>query len=119
MGWFDKKEVPRFSSRQDAFAYMLSIQLERGKEPMEAAKQADEFADIFAKNMGLPEEPAKEGVDKYIAMVDKVACYCEQHPRALDFITGALTFVVGAFAGKKIEQASEPPKEPIDFDKID
>lgn len=123
MGWFDKKEVPRFSSRQDAFAYMLAYQLDKGKDPMDAAKQADEFAGIFAKNMGLPQEvePSKEGIDKYIAVVDKVACYCEQHPRTVDFVTGALTFVVGAFAGKKIEQASEPkpPGEPIDFDKID
>lgn len=122
MGLFDKKGFPKFGSRSEAFAYMLAIQVEKGKDPMEAAKQADEFATIFARNMGLPQsiEPPKEGIDKYIEMVDKVTCYCEQHPRALDFVTGALTFVVGAFAGKQIEKSSEPTqREPIDFDKID
>lgn len=122
MGLFDKKSIPRFSSRADAFAYMLGVQLEKGREPMEAAKTADEFATVFVRNMGLPSaiEPPKEGVDKYMEIADKVMDYCEKHPMAVDMVTGVATFVLGAFAGKTIEKNSQEVKvEPIDFDKID
>lgn len=120
----DKKEKPdlRFSTRAEAFAYMLAFQLDKGKEPMEAAKQANEFADIFAVNMGIPtnKEPQPEGIDKYLVSINKVVCYCEEHPKILDFITGAVTFAAGTFFGKKIDEKAEPPKiEPIDISKLD
>lgn len=124
---FAKKEAMKidFRTRAEAFAYMLAYQLEEKKaDPMDAAKRADEFANIFAENMGIPnrEEPKQEGVDKYIAMADKVVCYCEQHPRAVDAIVGVATFIVGAFAGKKIEQAEERPTQPqppLDFNNME
>ena len=120
----DKKEKTdlRFASRSEAFAYMLAYQLEKGKEPMEAAKQANEFADIFATNMGIPtnKEPEPQGVDKYLQGINKVVCYCEEHPKIVDFLTGAATFAIGAIFGKKEEEHSEPPKiEPIDINQLD
>ena len=120
----DKKEKPdlRFSTRAEAFAYMLAFQLDKGKDPMEAAKQANEFADIFAVNMGIltNKEPQPEGVDKYLVSIDKVVNYCEGHPKVLDFITGAITFAAGTFFGKKIEEKSELPKfEKIDVNNLD
>lgn len=120
----DKKEKPdlKFSTRAEAFAYMLAFQLDKGKDPMEAAKQANEFADIFAVNMGIPtnREPQPEGVDKYLVSINKVVCYCEEHPKLLDFITGAITFAAGTFFGKKIDDKAEPPRiEPIDLSKLD
>ena len=120
----EKKEKPdlKFSTRAEAFAYMLAFQLDKGKDPMEAAKQANEFADIFAVNMGIPtnREPQPEGVDKYLVSINKVVCYCEEHPKLLDFITGAITFAAGTFFGKKIDDKAEPPRiEPIDISKLD
>ena len=123
-----KKEEARamtFSTRAEAFAYMLSYQLnEKKADPMEAANNANEFADIFAKNMGIPTivEPPPQGVDKIIKSVDKVMCYCEEHPKAVDYLVGAVTFAAGLFTGKAVEDHNLPPKpqpEPIDFDKID
>ena len=114
----------RFTSRVEAFAYMLKFQLEERKaDPMEAAKKAGEFADIFATNMGMPvnTEPPKKGVDKVFEMVDKTVCYCESHPQVVDFITGAATFAIGLFAGKKSDQsnATIPTPEKIDFQNLD
>jgi hypothetical protein len=123
-----KKEESRtmsFSTRAEAFAYMLNYQLnEKKADPMEAAKNANEFADIFAKNMGIPTivEPPPQGVDKIIKSVDKVMCYCEEHPKAVDYLVGAVTFAAGLFTQKTLDNNNTPTKpqqEPIDFDKID
>lgn len=123
-----KKEESRtmsFSTRAEAFAYMLNYQLtEKKADPMEAAKNANEFADIFAKNMGIPTivEPPPQGVDKIIKSVDKVMCYCEEHPKAVDYLVGAVTFAAGLFTQKTLDNDNTPTKpqqEPIDFDKID
>ena len=119
---FGKKEVElKFSTRADAFAYMLAHLLEKGKDPMDAAKQADEFANIFAVNMGLPTqvEPEVKGIDKYLKEANKIACYCKDNPQLVEFITGALTFAVGAIFGKKESQPEPKPIEKVEFDKID
>lgn len=126
---FTKKEEARtmtFSTRAEAFAYMLSYQLnEKKADPMEAAKNANEFADIFAKNMGIPTivEPPPQGVDKVIKSVDKVMCYCEEHPKVVDYLVGAVTFAAGLITQKRVDNDTAPPPPPrqesIDFDKID
>lgn len=118
----DEKLDLRFASRAEAFAFMLAFQMEKVKDPMTAAKLADEFADLYASNMGLPnrKEPPLEGVDRYLVSIDKVVEYCEGHPKVLDFVTGAVTFAAGTFFGKKIESDSEPVKiEKIDISKLD
>ena len=126
---FNRKEEVRsmnFSTRAEAFAYMLNYQLnEKKADPMEAAKRANEFADIFAKNMGIPTnvEPPAQGVDKVIKSVDKVMCYCEEHPKVVDYLVGAVTFAAGLITQKKVDNdtPSPPPprQESIDFDNID
>ena len=120
----EKKEKPdlRFTTKAEAFAYMLAYQLEKGKEPMEAAQQANEFADIFAVNMGIltNKEPEPEGVDRYLVSINKVVNYCEEHPKIVDFLTGAMTFAAGTFFGRKTDDHVEPPKiEPIDINQLD
>lgn len=121
----EKKEKANlnFTSRADAFSYMLAYQIDKGIEPMEAAKKADEFAGIFATNMGIPNhiEPPSEGVERYLREVNRVVCYCEEHPKAVDMITGVATFIIGAFVGNKAgNESSEPKKiEPIDASKLD
>ena len=112
-----------FKTRSEAFSFMLTLLMSQKTEPLKAAQQADEFAEIFAKNKGLPDkiEPPKEGIDKIISVVDKTANYCSEHPQVLEFITGAATFAVGLFAGKKSNPAPapEPVGEKINFDEID
>ena len=105
-----------FSTRAEAFAYMLNYQLtEKKADPMEAAKNANEFADIFAKNMGIPTivEPPPQGVDKIIKSVDKVMCYCEEHPKAVDYLVGAVTFAAGLFDKVEIYMPEENDYETI------
>ena len=123
-----RKEETRtmtFATRAEAFAYMLGYQLnEKKADPMEAAKKANEFADIFAKNMGIPTtvEPPPKGVDKVIKSVDKVMCYCEKNPKVVDYLVGAVTFAAGLITQKKVEGNEPPPppsQEPIDFENID
>lgn len=124
---FNKKEEVRvmsFVTRSEAFAFMLNYQLNEKKvDPMEAAKKANEFAEIFAQNMGIPTnmEPPPQGVDKVIKSVDKVMCYCEEHPKIVDYVVGAVTFAAGLITQKKLD---DPPvireQQPaIDFDKVD
>lgn len=109
-----------FNTRAEAFAYMLNYQLnEKKADPMEAAKKANEFAEIFAQNMGIPTnvEPPPQGVDKYIKTVDKVMCYCEEHPKVVDYLVGAVTFAAGLITQKKVE--NETPTPPPRYDNID
>lgn len=114
----------QFITRSEAFTYMLRWQLEERKaDPMEAAERANQFAEIFAKNTGVPNkiEPEPKGVDKYMQMAEKVVCYCDEHPRVIEYVTGAATFLVGLIAGKKLEHNNDitPQQQPIDFDKLD
>ena len=124
--WGSKKanaEDMQFTTRGEAFAYMLKWQLEEKKaDPMEAAEKANQFADIFATNTGVSADPPAKGIDKYMQMADKVVCYCDQHPKLVEYAAGALTFFAGLVTGKKIDQNSDvPPPQtgPVDFDKLD
>ncbi|MEG0560710.1 MAG: hypothetical protein RR513_09385 [Muribaculaceae bacterium] len=129
MGFFDKKKITEirtdFTSRADAFAYMLSHLVEdKNTEPMEAAEKADKFADIFAKNLGLPEkiEIPKQGVDKYLSIAEKIGDYFDAHPKIIDIGIPIVTGLFGLFLGKKEQKVedhdTEKQQEPIDFDKL-
>lgn len=128
MGFFDKKQVAEirsdFSSRADAFAYMINYMIvEKKVEPMEAAEKADTFAKIFAENLGLPEkiEPPKTGVKKYLSMADDISKWVAENPKIVEYGIPVLTGLFGLFVGKKVEQHEEKheePQEPIDFDKL-
>lgn len=123
-----KQTELKFTTRSEAFSYMLMYMTEeKHADPLEAAKKANEFADIFAQNMGIPlrTEPEPKGVDKYLSMATKIADYIEEHPKVVEYGIPAITFVAGLFAGKKVEQAEQPTfssplqqKDNIDFDKI-
>lgn len=127
----------KFTTRAEAFSYMLMYMTEeKHADPLEAAQRANEFADIFAKNMGIPlkVEPEPQGVDKYLSMATKIANYIEEHPKVVEYGIPALTFVAGLVTGKKAEQIADdnmfsatqpisdgcqqPKHEPIDFDNI-
>ena len=126
MMWGKEKQeqLPTFCTRGEAFAYMLQQQLAGGVEAMVAAKKADEFADIFAKNMQLPEriEPQPKGVDKILASIDKVSVWVDTHPKVVEMIVPTVTFIAGLFTAKAAAPAPPPPpsqNEPIDFDKVE
>ena len=121
----------KFTTRAEAFSYMLMYMVEeKHADPLEAAQKANEFADIFASNMGIPVriEPEQKGVDKYLSMATKIANYIEEHPKVVEYGVPALTFVAGLVTGKKVEQSVDntygprpvPPQqqENMDFDKI-
>ena len=116
-------ELPKFSTRGEAFAYMLQAQLSEGVEAMAAAKKADEFATIFAKNMQLPEkvEPQPKGVDKILASIDKVSVWVDAHPKVVEMIVPTVTFIAGLFTAKAAAPPPSPHKEnnePIDFENV-
>ena len=136
----DPPKTLEFKSRADAFSYMLAYLINDKKvEPIEAAKQANEFAEIFATNMGIPSkiEPELKGVDKYISIAQKIGDYLSEHPKIIEYGIPAVTFIAGLFTGKKVEEAEDrrPPYQsirkssadgqeqrvepPIDFSKID
>ena len=117
-----ERQLPVFSTRGEAFAYMLQQQLQDGVEAMAAAKKADEFAGIFAKNMQLPdkEDPQPKGVDKVLASIDKVSVWVDAHPKVVEMIVPTVTFIAGLFTAKAAAPAPPPPPvEPIDFEKIE
>lgn len=120
-----------FRSREEAFSAMLAYLIEEEKkQPMEAAKQANEFAEIFAANMGLPVkvEPEKKGYDKVMYYMKETTNFVKENPQVVEYLVPAVTFIAGLFTGKKteqntvqqqqVEQPQQQPQEPIDFDKI-
>lgn len=124
--WGKEKQepLPAFTTRGEAFAYMLQQQLNDGVEAMAAAKKADEFAAIFAKNMQLPEkvEPQPEGLDKVLMSIDKVSVWVDQHPKVVEMIVPTVTFIAGLITAKAATPAPPPAptqNEPIDFNTID
>ena len=124
--WGERKRepLPVFATRGEAFAWMLQQELSDGVDAMAAAKRADEFADIFAKNMQLPArvEPEPKGVDAALATIDKVSVWVDAHPKVVEMIIPTITFIAGIVTANNVppaQPAALPHAEPIDFDKID
>ena len=119
-GFTRPKEVPSFDSRAAAFDYMFADLVERGRDMIEAAEQAERFADIIAKNKKLPETPPKElnGLEKGIGYVKQLAALKKENPEIWDMVTGALGGVIGGFSGGSVA-IEEPVIKDIDFESID
>jgi hypothetical protein len=129
MAIFSKTTAPdkipsNFASRAEAFAYMYAWLLDKNNDPLLAAQKANEFADIYANNMALPNnvEPKAEGIDKYIQMADKISDYCDKHPKVTELLLGAVSFVGGLLVARTNQPQSTPPPppqhEPIDFENV-
>lgn len=119
MGLFSNKQaeippLPQFRDRGEAFSYMLSSRIAQGVEPLQAAKDADEFANIYALNAGLPEKqvPPPEGIDKYIDGFNKCCRCIEEHPRLVELAIPVLSFIAGIFVKKETTQSCVPAAEP-------
>lgn len=118
----------KFRSREEAFSAMLAYLIEEEKkDPMLAAKEANEFAEIFAVNMGLPTkvEPERKGYEKVMYYVKETTTMIKENPEIVNLLVPAATFIAGLFTGKKVEQNTEqqaqpqqPAQPPIDFDNV-
>jgi hypothetical protein len=115
------KEIPVFTSRSEAFDYMMSYLVRDGKDMMEAAEQASKFADIIATNKKLPDTPPKQlsGLDQGIAYVKQLASLKKENPEVWDMVTGALGGVIGGFTGGGSVSIEEPTQAVIDFDNLE
>lgn len=115
------KPVPAFASRAEAFDYMMSELVGKGRDMMEAAEQAAKFADIVATNKKLPDTPPKElnGLDKGIAYMKQLSAIKQENPEIWDMVTGALGGVIGSFSGGSKVTVEEPPMANIDFDSLE
>lgn len=112
--------VPSFKCKAEAFDYMFATLCEQGVDLMDAAKKAEAFADIVAKNRALPDAP-KTFVAQCMDTLKQVAEIKKEHPEAWNLVSGLVGGVFGALAGSKASDSSddEPLAEPIDFDKLD
>lgn len=125
---YRKKTIEtNFRSRSEAFNSMLAYLIEEKKmDPMQAAKEANEFAEILAVNMGLPTkvDPERKGYDKVMYYVKETVTMVKENPEIVNYLIPAVTFVAGLFTGKKTEQVQESHEEqpvvnePIDFDNV-
>lgn len=114
------KEVPSFNSRSEAFDYLFADLVERGRDMMEAAEQAEKFASIVAKNKKLPDVPPKElnGLEKGIGYIKQMAELKKENPEIWEMVTGALSGVIGGFSGGSVT-IEEPKVKDIDFESLE
>lgn len=119
----NNKPVPVFTSRAEAFDYMFAEMCDRGADLSDAAKRADEFADIIAKNRSLPTAPEKQKnvVEKCVVFLQQVSVIKKENPEVWNLAAGAIGGLIGAFAGTKAaeehHQDDVPP--PPDFDNLE
>ena len=113
------KEMPTFGSKSEAFDYMFTDLVERGRDMMDAAEQAERFAEIVAKNKKLPDVPPKElnGLEKGIGYMKQLAALKKENPEIWDMVTGALSGVIGGFSGGGVT-IEEPVVKDIDFEAL-
>lgn len=119
----NNKPVPTFASRAEAFDYMFAEMCDRGADLADAAKRADEFADIIAKNRALPAAPEKQKnvVEKCVVFLQQVSVIKKEHPEVWNLAAGALGGLIGAFAGSKAteEEHQEDAPPPPDWDNLE
>ena len=111
--------APSFKTKSDAFDYMFATLCEQGIDMMEAAKKAEQFAQIVAKNKSLPDAP-KNLIGQCMDVVKQVTTIKKEYPEAWDVIANLASGIFGAITGAKAsESIEEPMAEPIDFDSLE
>lgn len=127
MGLFcEKRQVPTFTSRAQAFDYLFADLVDKGVDMMEAAEKANKFADIITANKGLPPTPPKpqNGIEKAVGYVRQIAVIKQEYPEVWELLTGAVGGLVSGFALLTSSGAKHTPPpaheiENIDFDKLE
>ena len=115
------KQVPVFRSRAEAFDYMFAEMCNRGADLSDAARRADEFADIIAKNRALPDAPEKpkNAIETCVGYLQQITVIKRDHPEIWELASGAIGGLIGAFVGSKSADNNDPPlPPPPDFDSI-
>lgn len=116
------KPVPEFTSRSQAFDYMFSHLADSGMDLMEAAKKADEFAGVIARNKGIPDESPKPQsmMEKVVGYGKQIVTIKKEYPEVWDLAVGAIGGVIGAFVGVKAADApAEEETKEIDFENLE
>jgi D-serine dehydratase len=114
----DKRQIPVFNSKAEAFDYMFSELVLNGEELMAAAEKAEAFAAVIAKNRSLPDKP-KGVVEQCVSVMQQVTVIKKEYPEMWGIVTGAIGGVIGAVVGTKATAEEEPPAEPLDFDNME
>lgn len=117
-----KEQIPDFSSRSQAFDYMFSYLAEKGEDLMTAARKADDFASVVARNKGIPDECPKPQtmMEKVVGYGKQIVTIKKDYPEVWDLAVGAIGGVIGAFVGVKAtdESSSDDQPKEIDFDNL-
>lgn len=95
--------TPTFRCKAEAFDYMFTSLCEKGEDMMEAAKKAETFAEIIAKNRALPEAP-KNFLGQCKELLKEISDVKAQYPEAWEIVGGVLSGVVGLVAGTKVAE---------------
>ena len=112
-------DIPTFTSRAQAFDYMFTTLCSQGEDIMEAAKKAESFASIVAKNRALPEAP-KNFIGQCVDMAKQVAEVKRDYPEIWEVASGVLGGIVGVISGVKVANVEDDtPAEPLDFDNME
>lgn len=115
------QETPSFRTRSEAFDYLFTSLVEDGVDMETAATRASDFADIVARNKGLPDFPEKpkSAIEKGVGYLQQVLVIKKDHPEIWDFVAGLAGGAIGAIAGVKSAEQPEELPEPLDFDNME
>ena len=116
---FGKKVIPEFTSKSQAFDYMFSLLVDKGKDMMDAAQQANNFAELIAQNKKLPDIPPKPltPLEQGLNFVKQVSTIKTENPDIWEMLTSVAGGLVSTIAGTgaKLE---DPPFNDIDFENL-
>lgn len=117
----ERKQIPSFNYRTEAFDYYFTKNLEQGVDEIVAAENAEKFAEIVARNKHLPDapQPPMNIIEKGVYYVNQVASIKRDHPDVWDLVTSVAGGLIGGFAGgATVTALQEPPQEKIDFENL-
>lgn len=128
MGLFfsEKRTLPTFQSREQAFDYMFADLVDRGEDMMVAAEKANKFADIITMNKGLPTNTPQpqSGVAKAVGFVKQILIIKQESPEVWDLVTGAAGGLISGLTLLASRKDPLPPPdangaEKINFDELE